>query len=151
MHEARTRAGLDDVVGLREVDAAALGKHQGLASGAQMDEGKHIGDHLDHRRLAERPDMENLAAHRFKRWPVFRKHFGAATDDHCNVTRRRKVHPTCHGALQHLGATRMRHRRKTIEVGLAVGAHLDPGGTLLEALENAALASQHLHRHGRGR
>ena len=55
---------------LRKVDAALFRQHQRFAAGEQMDEREHIGDHLDHRRLADRPDVENPVAHRFQSRPM---------------------------------------------------------------------------------
>src|SRR5664280_3762962 len=46
--EAVAGAGLDHVPGQLEVHAALLGEHQRLAVGHKMDEGQHVGDHLDH-------------------------------------------------------------------------------------------------------
>ncbi len=66
VHEAVAGACLDRLEGLGEIEPAALGQHQCLAIGHEMDEGEHVGDDLDHRRRAQWPHVDDLAAHRCK-------------------------------------------------------------------------------------
>ena len=64
--EARARARLDHLERLRQVEACAPREHQRLAGRDEVDEGEHVGDHLDHRGAAERPDVEDPAADRLE-------------------------------------------------------------------------------------
>ena len=56
--------------GLPKIEPAALGQHQRLGRGLQVDEGQHVGDDLDDRGRTKRPHVEYPVAHRLQRRAV---------------------------------------------------------------------------------
>ncbi len=89
--EAVAGARPDHLERLRQVEPAALCQHQRLAGGDEMDEREHVRDHLDHRRAAERADVEDPAADRLEHRQVRGEDLGIAADDDGDLPGRREV------------------------------------------------------------
>ena len=151
MHEARARARLDGVERLREVEPAALGEHERLAAGDEMDEGQHVGDDLDDARLAELAHVEDLAAHGFERGPMRLEHGLFAADQDRDLALRREVHPARHRTLEGRHALPGGERRDALDLALIGGAHLDPGAAAAQTLQHAVRPRQHGVRRRRRR
>ena len=89
---------------LREIEPAALGEHQRLARRDEMDEGEHVGDHLDHGGAADRADMEDLLAHGFEGGAMALESRRVAADDDGDLARRGQMHAAGDRRLQRLHA-----------------------------------------------
>ena len=114
-----------------------------------MDEGQHVGDDLDHRGRAERPHVEDLAAHRLERRPVRLEERRVAADQHGDLAGRGEMHaagdraiPACATPLAAASAAR---RRTSSRPSVLISIQVPPG---LQAGEDAIGTAEHLLRHG---
>ncbi len=100
VHERVAGRGADDLESRGEIDAAALGQHQRLARGDEVDEGEHVGDDLDHRGRADRADVEDAPPHRRQRGPVALEQLRLAADDDGDLAGLGQMHAAGDGTLQ---------------------------------------------------
>jgi hypothetical protein len=134
---------------LRQIETAFLGEHKRFARRKEVNERQHISDDLDQRSLAERANVENLAAHRFKRGPMFGEKLRIPTDDDRNIARRRPMNAAGDRRFKRHNSAGARQSGHFLEFGSVVRAHLNPGSAWLQTGQNAALARQHLQRDAR--
>ena len=128
----------------RQVEPAAPRQHQRLAGGDEVDEREHVRDHLDHRRAAERPDVEDPAADRLEHRQVRSEDRRIAADDDGDLAGGGEVHAAGDRRLEAVDPLRGGERREALELVAVVRARVDPGSARSEPLEQAALAREHV-------
>ena len=126
MHEAVPGALLDRLERHAQIEAGPLGEHQRLAGGDEMDERQHVGDHLDHRRAAQRTGVQHRLADGGQELAVTLVERLVTADEHGDLAGRCLVHAPGDGRLQH-GDAGIGGDRCQAEGLVAIGrAHVDP-------------------------
>ncbi|MCY1239371.1 hypothetical protein D9M72_521630 [compost metagenome] len=92
-----------------------------------MDEGQHVGDHLNDRSIAKRTHVENLVAHGFDRRQMGVKEVLVAAGKHGDLSVRGKMHAARHRQLHRSHAMPRRHSSETKNFITAERRHLNPG------------------------
>ena len=144
-HETIAGTGLNHMKGLRQIQPAFFGQHQRLARRHQMNKGQHIGDDLDHRRLADGPDIENLAAHGLQSGAVALKHGRLAANNHRDLAASGQMHAARHRTFERINAIVCGQSGHFDNFLAVIGAHFNPGASPFQSGQNPARAGQHLH------
>ena len=137
--EARPGARRDHFVCLRQIEARPLREHERLSAGDEVDERKHVGDHLEVRGATERADMEDATSHRLEERHVRCCHDLVAADDHRDLTRRCQMDAAGDGCLERRDPELVCCLGKSQQFMPVVRAHVDPCAPGRQPGEDAVL------------
>ena len=124
---------------LRQVEASPLREHERIPAGDEVDERKHVGDHLEVGRATERADMEDATAHRLEERHVRCCHDLVAADDHRDLTCRRQMDAAGDGCLERRDPDLVCCLGKSQQLVPVVRAHVDPGAPARQPGEDTVL------------
>ena len=110
-----------------------------------MDEGQHVGDHLDDRRRADGPHVEELVADGLKGGGMEIEYILAAAGQHGDLAARRQMHAAGDRGFQRADAADFGQSRQPLHLVAAIGGILDPCAAGFQSIENLR---QHLLRNG---
>ena len=143
VHEAVARTLLDGLERFGQVEPTALGQHERLTTGHQVDEGEHVGDDLDDRGAAERAHVEDGVADGFEQVTMLLEDRFVAAHQHGDIAFGCLVHTAGDGAFEHVEPALDGHGAKPHRFVAIVGAHVDPGAALAKAAEDAVGTGDH--------
>ncbi len=138
--ETGARGRGDRPPGLAKIKAGAFRQHQRLGVGDEVDEGEHVGDHLDHRGGAQRTHVKELAADRLQGRFVLLEQRLVAAGEHRDLALGGKVDAAGHRCFQCLDAVLGGNLGEPQRLVATERRILDPGAALLQPGEQSVRA-----------